>query len=398
MSEKRRDNKNRILQTGESQRSDGRYCYKYVDNCGKPQFIYSWKLVPSDRAPKGKRDDISLREKEKEIQRDLDDGIDASGRKMTVCELYEKYTRVRGNVKPKTVDARKSLIKRLKSDKLGNAQISAVKPSDAKEWAIRMRDKGTAYVSISCDKRSLSAAFHMAVQDDLIRKNPFDFKLSTVIEDNREAKVPLTPELEQSLLEFIQGDSIYKKHYDEFIILLGTGLRISEFCGLTAGDIDLEGRRISIGHQLLKHTGKGYYVDKPKTQSGTREIPMSKPVYEAFRRVLGNHKDTGVVIDGYGNFLFCTRRGYPKTAISFEDTFHGLKEKYNRYHGEKLPEKFTPHTLRHTFCTKMACAGMNPKALQYIMGHNSINMTLNYYAHATYTSAREEMEIGRAHV
>ena len=134
------------------------------------------------------------------------------------------------------------------------------------------------------------------------------------------------------------------------------------------------------------------FRSKPKTQSGTREIPMSKPVYEAFRRVLGNHKDTGVVIDGYGNFLFCTRRGYPKTAISFEDTFHGLKEKYNRYHGEKLPEKFTPHTLRHTFCTKMACAGMNPKALQYIMGHNSINMTLNYYAHATYTSAREEME------
>lgn len=392
MSEKRRDNKNRILQTGESQRKDGRYCYKYVDNCGKTQFLYSWKLVPTDRVPKGKRDDLSLREKEKELQRDIDDGIAASGKKMTVCELYEKYTRVRGNVKPKTVDARNSLIRKLKSDKLGNAQISAVKPSDAKEWAIRMRDKGIAYVSISCDKRSLSAAFHMAVQDDLIRKNPFDFKLSTVIEDDRAAKVPLTPELEKSLLEFIQKDSIYKKHYDEFIILLGTGLRISEFCGLTAGDIDLAGRRITIDHQLLKHTGKGYYVDKPKTQSGTREIPMSKSVYEAFQRVLESHKDTGVVIDGYSNFLFCTRRGYPRTAISFEDTFHSLKEKYNRYHEEKLPEKFTPHTLRHTFCTKMACAGMNPKALQYTMGHNSINMTLNYYAHATYTSAREEME------
>ena len=235
MSEKRRDNKNRILHKGESQRKDGRYCYKYVDNCGKPQFIYSCKLVPTDRAPKGMRDDISLREKEKGIQRDLEDGIDASGRKMTVCELYEKYTRVRGNVKPKTVDARNSLLRKLKGDKLGNAQISAVKPSDAKEWAVRMRGKGIAYTSISCDKRSLSAAFHMAVQDDLIRKNPFDFKLSTVIEDDREAKAPLTPELEKSLMGFIQGDSIYRKHYDEFIILLGTGLRISEFCGLTAG-------------------------------------------------------------------------------------------------------------------------------------------------------------------
>ncbi len=85
MSEKRRDNKNRILRTGESQRKDGRYAYKYIDTFGKPQFVYSWKLVPTDKTPAGKRDDIALREKEKEIQKDLDDGIDHIGKKMTVC-------------------------------------------------------------------------------------------------------------------------------------------------------------------------------------------------------------------------------------------------------------------------------------------------------------------------
>ena len=51
----------------------------------------------------------------------------------------------------------------------------------------------------------------------------------------------------------------------------------------------------------------------------------------------------------------------------------------------------TPHTMRHTFCTRMANAGMNPKALQYIMGHANIVMTLNYYAHATFQSAQAEM-------
>ena len=76
MSEKRRDNKNRILQTGESQRKDGRYAYKYVDGYGKPQFVYAWKLVPTDKTPAGKRDDISLREKEKRIRKDIDDGIE----------------------------------------------------------------------------------------------------------------------------------------------------------------------------------------------------------------------------------------------------------------------------------------------------------------------------------
>ena len=82
MSEKRRDNKNRILRTGESQRKDGRYAYKYIDTFGKPQFVYSWKLVPTDKTPAGKRDDIALREKEKEIQKPHDDRNDPTGKKI----------------------------------------------------------------------------------------------------------------------------------------------------------------------------------------------------------------------------------------------------------------------------------------------------------------------------
>lgn len=65
MSEKRRDSKNRILRSEESQRKDGRYAYKYTDTFGKVQFVYAWKLVPTDKTPAGKRDDLSLREKEK---------------------------------------------------------------------------------------------------------------------------------------------------------------------------------------------------------------------------------------------------------------------------------------------------------------------------------------------
>ncbi|MCM1223303.1 MAG: integrase DNA-binding domain-containing protein, partial [Lachnospiraceae bacterium] len=113
MSEKRRDNKNRILQTGEGQRKDGRYFFKYIDNCGKPQFIYSWKLTSADTVPKGKRDDISLREKEKQIERDIEDGIDTSGRKMTVLQLYMKFINTHSNVKEGSIEGRKRLIKRL---------------------------------------------------------------------------------------------------------------------------------------------------------------------------------------------------------------------------------------------------------------------------------------------
>ena len=134
MGEKRRDRKGRVLRTGESQRPDGRYQYKYTDPATrKPRLVYSWKLEPTDRTPGGKKEGPSLRELEKAIQRDIDDGIDTSGRKMTVVDLYQRYCTLHGNVKPKTVDCRERLIKMLQGDKLGGMSIERVKQSDAKE-------------------------------------------------------------------------------------------------------------------------------------------------------------------------------------------------------------------------------------------------------------------------
>lgn len=392
MSKKRRDSKNRVLQSGESQRKDGRYAYKYIDTFGNPQFVYAWKLVPTDKTPAGKREDKSLREKIKEIQKDLDDGIDTIGKKMTVCQLYAKQIRHRGNVRNNTKNGRRRLMRLLEEDKLGGCPIDSVKLSDAKEWAIRMKEKGVSYKTISNDKRSLKAAFYTAIQDDCIRKNPFDFQLNTVIEDDTEPKVPLTPAQEESFLCFAEHDKVYQKYYDELVILLGTGLRISELCGLTDTDLDFENRIINVDHQLLRSAETGYYIETPKTKSGIRQIPMSNRVFEALQRVQKKRKSvTSVIIDGYSNFLFLNRNDNPHTAATFANSFRGLVKKYNKCHEEVLPKIMTPHTLRHTFCTNMANAGMNPKALQYLMGHSNITMTLNYYAHATFDSAKAEM-------
>lgn len=393
MADKRRDNKNRILRLGESQRKDGRYAYKYIDNFGKVHFVYAWKLVATDKIPAGKRDGISLREKELEIQKDLQDGINFTGKKMTVCELYAKQTRQRGNVRHNTMQGRKRLMNLLATDKLGSYPIENVKPSDVKEWVIRMQEKGISYKTISNDKRSLKAAFHTAIQDDCIRKNPFDFQLNTVIQDDTAPKKPLTLDEEEKLLSFIQKDNIYRKYYNEFVILLGTGLRISELCGLTDNDLDFENRTINVDHQLLKSGAKGYYIEKPKTQSGIRQIPMSETVYIALKCVLQDRQEIKEIrINNYSNFLFLNRDGYPMTASNYDNIFRRLVGKYNKCQETALPKIITPHTLRHTFCTNLANAGMNPKALQYIMGHSNINMTLDYYAHASFASAKAEME------
>ena len=392
MSEKRRDNRNRILRTGESQRKDGRYAYKYIDTFGNPQFVYAWKLVPTDKVPAGKRPCLSLREKIKQIQKDLDDGIDTIGKKMTVCQLYEKYTRQRGNVRKGTQKSRQQLMKLLSEDKLGAASIDSVKLSDAKEWALRMQEKGVAYNTICNSKRSLKAIFYMAVQDDCLRKNPFDFQINEVINDDTVPKVPLTPTQENELLDFMQNDPVYAKYYDEVVILLETGLRISELCGLTPADLNFEKRFVNVDHQLLRDTEVGYYIEPPKTNSGIRQLPMSEKAYQAFRRISKNRKKAEpIVIDGYNSFLFLNREGLPKVAGNYEGMVKGLIKKYNKTHEDKLPN-VTPHTFRHTFCTNMANRGMNPNTLQYIMGHSNITMTLGYYAHGSFVSAKAEME------
>ena len=391
MSEKRRDNKGRILRTGESQRKDGRYAYKYVDAFGKQQFVYSWKLVATDKTPAGKRDVPALRDKVKEISRDLEDGIDTIGKKMTVCQLYAKQNGLRKNVKHGTKKGRDYLMGLLQDDPFGVKSIDTVKQSDAKEWVIRMNEKGFAFQTISNFKRSLKAAFYTAIEDDCIRKNPFNFALDTVIEDDRERKAALTPKQEENLLAFMEQDAVYKKYRDEVIILLGTGLRISEFCGLTTA-LDFKNRQINVDHQLLRDADIGYYIETPKTKNGIRQIPMSEEVYQALKRVLKNRGNAAPFsVEGYKNFLFLKNDGMPKVSANYDSMLKGLVKKYNKQNKEQLPN-ITPHILRHTFCTRLANAGMNPKALQYIMGHANITMTLNYYAHATYDSAKAEME------
>lgn len=388
---KRQDSKGRNLRLGESQRKDGRYVYKYTDIFGKPQFVYAWKLVPTDKTPAGKRGDISLREKEKQIKKDLDDGIDTIGGKMTVCQLYAKKNNQRKNIKRNTEIGRQYLMNALENDPLGMRAIDTVKQSDAKEWAIRMNDKGYSYKTIDNYKRSLKASFYMAIQDDCIRKNPFHFKLSDVLEDDTEPKVILTPEQEEKLLAFMETDNVYGKYRDEVILLLETGLRISELCGLTT-HIDMLNRVINIDHQLLRDTEVGYYISTPKTKNGKRELPLTERAYQALKRILKNRgKAQPLVVDGYSNFLFLNREGLPKVAGNYESMVRGLIKKYNKTHEDKLPN-ITPHSFRHTYCTNMANKGMNPNTLQYIMGHANITMTLGYYAHGTFQSAKAELE------
>lgn len=393
MSEKRRDNRNRILHNGESQRQDGRYAYKYKDINGETKFVYSWRLDKNDRAPAGKPRDLSLWEKERQIQQDLFNQIVPNGGNLTVLELVQKYLSLKVNVRHNTQANYNFVVGILKKEAFGSLRIDKVKLSDAKAWLIKLQKDGRGYSTIHSVRGVVRPAFEMAVQDDLIRKNPFGFELATVVVNDSVTREAITRAQERAFLKFIQEDNCYRKYYDGIYILFNTGLRISEFCGLTISDIDFQNKRIRVDHQLQRKRDMEYIIEDTKTKSGERYVPMSQQVAECFRRVIANRKPPKQepIIDGYTGFLFLDKNGMPMVALHWEHYFKHILNKYNRIYKVQLP-KITPHVCRHTFCSNMARSGMSPKTLQYIMGHSDISVTLNTYTHLTFDDAKAEFD------
>ena len=390
MSGKRRDSKNRILRNGESQRRDGRYAFKYIDTTGKPQFVYSWK---TDKTPQGKRDDLSLREKEKQIMKAIDDEIVPRGGEMTVLELVKKYLLQKTGVRHNTEANYNFVLNIIKKEDFGKKRIDKVKLSDAKCWLIKLQQDGRGYSSIHSIRGVVRPAFQMAVDDDLIRKNPFEFQLATVVVNDSVTREAITRKQERAFLEFVANDKHFCRYYEGIFILFKTGLRISEFVGLTLSDLDMQNRKISVNHQLQRKRNMEYVIEDTKTSCGTREIPMTDEVYKCFQRIISSRKKPRVepIVGGKCGFLYLDKNDMPMVALHWEKYFQHICEKYNSIYRVQMP-KVTPHVCRHTFCSNMAKSGMNPKTLQYLMGHSDISVTLNTYTHIGYDDAKEELK------
>lgn len=393
MSEKRRDNKNRILRNGESQRPDGRYRYKYIDKDGVSRDVYSWRLEKNDPTPKGKLRDLSLREKEKQIERDLFDEITPNGGNMTVLELVKKYISLKTGVRHNTAANYKFVVNIIKKEEFGRKRIDKVKLSDAKAWLIKLQKvDGRGYSSIHSIRGVVRPAFQMAVDDDLIRKNPFGFELASVVVNDSVTREAVTKKQERDFLKFIKEDKHFCKYYDGIYILFNTGLRISEFCGLTISDIQFNDMKIRVDHQLQRKRNMEYSIEEPKTESGVRFVPMTEEVAACFKRIIANRPRPTVepMIQGYTGFLLLDKNDRPMVALHWEKYMKHIRDKYNSIYKIQMP-KITPHVCRHTFCSNMAKSGMNPKTLQYIMGHSDISVTLNTYTHVNFEDAQDEM-------
>ena len=387
---KRRDSKGRILRTGEQQRSNGQFMYAYRGRDNKMHYVYSWKLEPTDKLPAGKRECKALRELEKEIEKSLNEEVAYQGGDVTVTELAERYVSLKTGVRHNPMAGYKTVLNWPKKETCGSKRIDQVKVSDAKKWLIELQQGGKHYSSIHTIRGVLRPAFRMAVEDDLIRKNPFDWELSTVIVNDSAKREAVAPRQERLFLDFIKGDKHYSQYYEGMYILFKTGMRISEFCGLTLDDIDME--NIKIDHQLQRTREGVYLIEDTKTTYGERILPMSEGVYQCFQRLIKKRKKWKVepMVDGKAGFLVLDKNGMPYLALHWEKRFEYALGKYNRIFKEELPI-ITPHICRHTYCTNMAKAGISPKSLQYLMGHSDIATTLGYYTHYKFNDVEKEV-------
>lgn len=397
----KKDNKGRVLKQNEDQLKDGRYRYRYTDKYGKRSAVYAWKLVKTDKTPNGKKEDISLREKILNIEKDLRDGINIDISNITVVDLIKRYLDIKTQLANTTKNNYAHILeKNIKGTQLGSMKICDVKKSDIlKYYSYLYADRKFKPSTIQLYQNLLFPSFQMAVDDSVIRLNPCrncmkDYTRGAL----SSTKYPLSRQEQMILLDFVKHDKVYFSHYTLIAFMLGTGCRISESLGITWDDINFEEKYITVNHQVLykkKDKKIQYYASLPKNQT-SRIIPIQDDLVNILKKHRENtifiSKSSDFEVDGYKNFVFINRVGKLQTPNTIVRTFHGIRDAYNLKEIEDaldnnreavlLPD-FSPHTLRHTYCTRMAENGVDIKVLQEIMGHKTIAITMQVYNHAT---------------
>lgn len=397
--QKRKDKDRIVLKTGETQRPNGTYCYRWTSRDGKRHALYAKTLE-------------ELREKEAQVANDRFDGIKAEARYVTLNELFELWCQLKRGLKNNTFENYKYMYRTFVQPNFGKLRVSTLKKSDVKRFYNQLADdRGLQASTIDNIHTVLHQVLDMAVDDNYIRTNPSDNVLKELKQSHvfkTEKRRGLTVPEQELLLDFLKRNHTYNHWYPIFAVMLGTGLRVGEVTGLRWCDIDLEEGIIDVNHTLVyydhrsEYGKKGCYfnVNTPKTAAGIRQVPMLDFVKEAFLMEKKYQEATGIrceaVIDGYSDFIFVNRDG---GAQHFGTLNKAIRRIIRDCNDEVLMKEeddpvllphFSCHSLRHTFTTRMCEAGVNIKVIQDTLDHADISTTLNIYADVTKELKRDE--------
>ena len=276
MAGNRKDNKGRVLKTGESQRKDGRYMYRWTIE-GKEKSVYASTLA-------------ELREKERQIQRDLEDNIDTlKSNSITLNAMFEKYIATKTMLKQSTRTNYKYMYKKYIKDDLGKKKLSKIKYSDIIQfYNTLITELDFKPNSMETIHTVLHPTFTMAIRNGYIRINPTDGAMNEIKKSHaweKPKRHALTIEEQEAFIKYVSESEIYNHWLPLFTVLLGTGCRIGEIIGLRWQDCDFEKNIISVNHNLIyRQQDSGVcemHITTPKTKAGIRIIPMLSEVRKA---------------------------------------------------------------------------------------------------------------------
>jgi integrase len=394
---KRRDKDRIVLHKGESQRKDGNYDYRWTTGDGKRHSVYAKTLE-------------ELCSKEEEILRDRCNGIRTEARYVTINDVFEMWVQLKRGLKDNTFQNYRYMYEQFVKPDFGNTRLSQLKKSDVKRFYNTLADERTLKIStIDNIHTVLHQVLEMAAEDSYLRGNPSDNALKELKQshnyDTEKCKA-LTVAEQALFLNFLRNNRQYNHWYPIFAVMLGTGLRVGEAAGLRWCNIDLEENIIDVNHTLVyyNHAKNGCYfnINKPKTKAGKRTVPMLEFVKQAFIQEkhyqAANEIRCNVKIDGYTDFIFLNRFG----TVQHQGTINKALRRIIRDCNDEVLERneanpvllprFSCHSLRHTFTTRMCEVGVNIKVMQDTLGHADITTTLNIYADVTKELKKKEFE------
>lgn len=347
-----------------------------------------------------------LADKRYEVEHGLSGKLD----KITLNTWYESWLKdyKSKKVKKNTIITYQRLYETHIRNTLGKKQLSQIKAIHVQKFYNDLIEKDYSASSLGVIHAMLSNIFKIAVNNDLIMKNPCKGTELPIVE-NEERRV-LSIEEQKYISNYIKRENW--QFYEPIITtMLGTGVRVGEVLGLKWEDIDFEKKTLSINKTLeyrrLESTGKfGFEEDTPKSPNSIRTIPLSQSVIQALKRQKRNQnflklQGNWTPKQGFETLVFTGRKGQPQEKLYIRNMLIRLVKEINEHEAKKAKEEnrtpiviepINPHALRHSFATRCFEADMPPKTVQILLGHANIGMTMNLYTHVTEQKKVEDMQ------